>query len=139
VAEELAQDVFVEAFRRWTALQDYERPEAWARRAVLNRAISTRRRYLVELRLLVRLGNERADVNPPFTDTSAELWREVRRLPRRQAQVLALLYGEDRTVEEVATILNCSPDTVRTHLRRGRLALADRLSVEGENETSGTQ
>ena len=51
---------------------------------------------------------------------TAHFWAEVRRLPRRQAQTLALFYLEDRSVTETAEILGCSESTAREHLMRGR-------------------
>jgi RNA polymerase sigma-70 factor (ECF subfamily) len=53
----------------------------------------------------------------------------VRRLPRRQRQVIALTLLEDRSISETAEILGCGEETVRTHLRRGRRALAATLGL----------
>lgn len=61
---------------------------------------------------------------------TADAWREVRRLPKRQAQAIALKYLEDRPVDEIAEILGTSPGTIKTHLRRGRETLARRLGTE---------
>src|SRR3954454_5481450 len=44
VAEDLTQDAFFAAFRRWDALQSYDNRGAWVRRVVANRAVSWRRR-----------------------------------------------------------------------------------------------
>ena len=52
-----------------------------------------------------------------------EVWDLVRRLPKRQAQAVALHYLEDLPVSEIAEILECSPGSVKTHLSRGRQAL----------------
>ena len=51
-------------------------------------------------------------------------------LPRRQAQAIALFYLDDRPVSEIARMLECSESTARTHLSRGRSALASRLGVD---------
>jgi len=61
---------------------------------------------------------------------SAEFWREVRRLPRRQAQAVALFYLEETSVAEIAEVLGCAESTVKVHLHRGRQALAKRLHAE---------
>jgi RNA polymerase sigma-70 factor (ECF subfamily) len=45
-----------------------------------------------------------------------------------------LYYLEDRPVAEIATLLGCSEGTVKTHLSRGRAALADRLGEEVTDE-----
>jgi RNA polymerase sigma-70 factor (ECF subfamily) len=129
VAEELAQDAFLAAHQRWASVRAYGHPEAWVRRVALNRALSTLRRRTTEARLLLRLGNER----PRLVELSRaedELWSAVRALPRRQAQVLALVFVEDRSVRAIADVLGCDEDTVRTHLRRGRLTLREQLGEE---------
>jgi len=129
VAEELAQEAFLAAHQRWERISRYDNPRAWMLRVVLNRATSASRRRLTEARLLARLPRQ---VPAPMTSSedAADLWREVRRLPARQVQVLALMFVEDLSAAEIGRILGCSEDTVRTHLRRARLTLAARLGVE---------
>ena len=72
-----------------------------------------------------------------LSDGSEEVWTAVRKLPKRQAQVLALAFLEDMSVAQIVTVLVCGEETVRTHLRRGRTALADRLSVTDASGTEG--
>jgi RNA polymerase sigma-70 factor (ECF subfamily) len=55
----------------------------------------------------------------------------VRRLPKRQAQAVALHYLEDRSVEDIAAILECSTGTVKQHLHRARRRLAALLGEDG--------
>lgn len=47
----------------------------------------------------------------------------MRRVPTRQAQVVALKYIDDLSTEEIADVLEMAPGTVRTHLRRALEAL----------------
>ena len=133
VAEELAQDAFVALHARWGRISQYDSPEGWVRRVVVNRAVSSLRRRSIEARLLLRLANERHH-DRESAPADQELWRLVAALPRRQAQVTALTYIEGLSVAEVATVLACEENTVRTHLRRARLALAERLGVDVEDE-----
>lgn len=132
-AEELAQDAFVEALRVWDRISRYERPDAWVRRVVANRAVSRFRRRRSESGALTRLRAERPRVvqAPALPDEHERFWREVRALTSRQAQCIALHYLEDRPVGEIADILGISANTVKVHLHRGRLALADRLDLTG--------
>jgi RNA polymerase sigma-70 factor (ECF subfamily) len=126
LAEELAQDAFLAAHRNWSRIAGYDDPAAWVRRVVANRSVSSGRRHVTSLRLLARLSSERPP-EPALDPDADELWAAVRALPRRQAQVLALTYLEDRSTAEVAAVLGCGEETVRTHLRRGRATLASRL------------
>ena len=132
VAEELAQEAFVRAYRRWDRIGGFDRPDAWVRRVVVNLAVSSLRRAWAEARALVRLSQRRSDV-AELAATDHEFWCAVRALPRRQAQCLALRYYEDRSVEEIADVLAIDAATVRVHLHHGRRALADRLGMAGED------
>lgn len=129
LSEELAQEAFVSAFRKWRRVQTLEDPGAWVRRVVTNRCVSSGRRHVTELRLLTRLHAVRRDP-PADRMLDDELWAVVRSLPKRQAQVLTLAFLEDRSVADISAILGCGEETVRTHLRRGRLEVARRLGAE---------
>ena len=50
----------------------------------------------------------------------------------RQAQVVALFYGYDMSVADLAATLEMSTGTAKTHLHRGRQTLAARLGLEGD-------
>jgi RNA polymerase sigma-70 factor (ECF subfamily) len=128
-AEDLAQEAFVAAYRRWVKLSDYDDPGAWVRRVVANRSVSLYRRRLSEAKALLRLRQERSVV-AEWEESTEELWRAVRRLPRRQAQVIVLRYLDGQSVAVIAVILRCSQNTVKTHLLRARKALAVELGKE---------
>ena len=130
-AEELAQDAFVSTFRNWDRVSRLERPDAWVRRVVVNASVSGLRRRGAEARALMRLRSLRPPAQAPRVREQDEFWAAVRALPRRQAQALALHYLEDKPVAEIADILGCAENTVKVHLHRGRLALAERLGITG--------
>ena len=126
-AEDLAQEAFVAAYRNWDRLSGYEDPGAWVRRVVANAAVSWLRRRAAEARALLRLGQPDFTI-PPIDPTAEFVWHEVRRLPTRQAQAIALNYMDGQGIPEIARILGCSESTVHTHLRRGKETLARRLA-----------
>jgi RNA polymerase sigma factor (sigma-70 family) len=133
-AEDVVQDVLTDAHRRWDTLRGYDDPLAWARRAVLNRSASFHRRRGRERRAMSRLAG-RADVTPvdePRLDDEA-LWAAIRTLSDRQADVVLLLWFEDLPAAQVALILGCGEDTVRTHWRRARAHLARALGEPEED------
>jgi RNA polymerase sigma-70 factor (ECF subfamily) len=70
------------------------------------------------------------DTDPQLSAEAEELWGAVRRLPKRQCQVLAMTYLDGLSASEVGEILGCSAPTVKTHLQRGRASLARQLGVE---------
>lgn len=54
-------------------------------------------------------------------------WAAVRRLPERPRLAVALYYAGDRSVAEVASILDVPEGTVRSDLSRARMALTNEL------------
>ena len=128
-AEDLAQEALLAAYRRWPEVSTLDEPAAWVRRVTANQAVSALRRRLAEARALTRLGGRRAPV-AELSEGAHEVWAQVRRLPRRQAQAVALYYLADLALDDVAAVLECSAETVRTHLRRARATLADRLALD---------
>ncbi len=125
-AEELTQDAFLEAHRRWGSISGYADPGGWVRKVAMNKARSALRRRAAEARAYTRhLGRERQLPNP-----SHEFWAAVRALPTKQAQVVALHYLEDRPVDDIAALLDVASGTVKTHLHRARQTLAERLGYE---------
>ncbi len=136
VAEELAQDAFLVAYRNWGRISGYEVPGAYVRRVVTNMSVSFTRRLGAQARALARLASRTPTWTAPLEQPDADFWRSVRSLPPRQAQVLVLRYLEDRSSAEIAQILGCSEATVRVHLHNGRLSLASRLGIETNERSS---
>jgi RNA polymerase sigma factor (sigma-70 family) len=130
-AEDLAQEALMAAYRRWDDVGRLDQPAAWVRKAVANNSWSWLRRTKAELRALGRVvGSTPWEPPPQIPESSAGTWDEVARLPKRQAQVVALYYVSGLTMPEIADLLDCSKETVNTHLRRARATLARRLGTE---------
>lgn len=130
-AEDLVQEALTEAFRSWEVISRKDNPGTWVRRILLNMATSAYRRRLAEAKALAR--HPRNIETVAFPEVAGEIdriWREVRRLSRRQSQVIALIFLEGLSPVEIAEILEISKETVHTHLRRAREALAARLGLE---------
>ncbi len=112
VAEELVQDAFVACAPRWT---DVDQPRAYLRTAVVNGARSWLRR--------LQLRRERepvADVVDPVDEMHPdELWDALGRLDERRRTAIVLRFYQDLPDDEIATILECRPATVRTLVHRG--------------------
>ncbi len=130
VAEELVQDAMLTVHRDWDRVRRYESPGGFARRVLLNAATSAARRRAAEERALARLpqSGPHADELPP----DESLWAALRSLPERQAHAVALHHLEDLPVSEIARVLGIAEGTVKVHLHRGRLALAELLRDELE-------
>jgi len=128
-AEDLAQEAFLAALRRWDQIGAYDKPEAWVRRVAVNRAVSRFRRLASEAKAILRMEHGEYIV-PEEEEEAREVWDAVRTLPARQAQVVALRFFDRSSIAEIARIMNCSENTVKTHLQRGKQALARKLGEE---------
>jgi RNA polymerase sigma-70 factor (ECF subfamily) len=132
-SEDLAQEAFLAAHRDWDRVGTFERPDVWVRRVVSNKSMSMFRRRYAEARAMARFAMRAAATLPELTAEDAEFWAAVRSLPRRQAQVIALRYLEDRTVAEIAEILGTAEGTVKKHLHDGRQAVVRKLRLEEDD------
>jgi len=126
--EEVVQDAFVSLHLRRGAV-DPERVPAYLRSAVLNAARSRLRRR----RVAERLGRLRpgAPATPEdeavLGDRRAAVLAAVRRLPRRQQEVVVLRYWLDLSEAEIATTLGISAGSVKTHASRALAAVGNML------------
>jgi RNA polymerase sigma-70 factor (ECF subfamily) len=122
VAEELAQEAFLEAFRNWDRVRAYDDPLAWVRRVVTHRCVSAWRRGLTETRLMARLQRE-PTVPLTLPDPEERVWRAIGQLSTRQRQCVALVLLDGCTAPEAASLLDISEDSVRTHVERAKKKL----------------
>jgi RNA polymerase sigma factor (sigma-70 family) len=128
-AEDVALETMTRAFVHWARLGP-EGPvrRAWCARVATNLAIDLLRR-------------RRPD---PFSRPPVEIEGGIaarvdvasalRRLPRRQRQVVALRYLVDLPIDEVSAILGVSPGSIKQHASRGLDALRPLLGDRPESD-----
>lgn len=114
-AEDCLQTALTTLYARWPRVRAMENTEAYAKKMLVNTALSQRRRRTVGKRKvdLVGAGLREAETAGDI-ETRLELWQRVRRLPARQRATIVLRYYEDLTVDQTAVILGCSPGTVKS-------------------------
>lgn len=132
-AEDLVQEAFITAHRRWDRVSQYDSPQAWVRRVLINRATSLRRRLSSELRALARVGPPEA-APPDLSVETSDVWTEVHRLPRRQQQAIVLHYVGQLTMVEIGDVMGCSQGAVKSHLHRARGSLRSSLAAWEEEQ-----
>jgi RNA polymerase sigma-70 factor (sigma-E family) len=125
-AEDLVQEAFIRLARSAHRIREPEKAAAYLRSIVVNLARDHNRRGLVSL----RHRPPAAPDEPSAEETSVreESRREVvsalRALPHRQREALALRYYLELPVDQIAEVLGLSPNSVKTHLKRGLRGLA---------------
>jgi RNA polymerase sigma-70 factor, ECF subfamily len=138
LADDVAQEALLRAYRDWSRVEQLERPGAWVRRAALNLIADRGRRASTARYAHQRMGaGESAAQDSPF---DAEFWSTVAALPDRQRTAVALFYVLDRSVDEVAATMGVRRGTVSRMLHEARATLRRRLeerSVDGEVSDAG--
>ncbi len=116
-AEDLVQEVLEQMYGRWRRIDGH--PEAYARRALVNRSTNRWRRR--GRRPEVPLAHH--DVaEPDHSDGVAvreAVMAALRSLPPRQRATVVLRYLDDLPVHEVAAALGCSDGTVKSNASSG--------------------
>ncbi len=127
-AQDAVQEAFIRAWQRWSAIREYERPEAWVRMVACRIATSRWRSMRSRLNAHRRHGVA-APVAVPGTET-VEVVAALRQLPDEQRVAIALYYLVGLPVIEVARETGAPVGTVKARLARGRKALAGLLSLD---------
>lgn len=133
-ADDIAQEAMLAAYGKWDEVGRLDSPAGWVRRVVSNQAASAVRRRISEAKGLSRLAARQTVSELPEVPAESEwIWRQVRRLPKRQMQVIALRYYDQLSLSEIAEVLDCTKETANTHLRRARQTLDRRLQNKGDS------
>jgi RNA polymerase sigma-70 factor (ECF subfamily) len=121
LAEEIAQDVFMELDRHLGKIDTPAHACFWLRRVAINRsADALRRRKVRGVDLWVEMEERHGmRVEESTSPLAARLEQLLATLPEAQRAALTLRYQEDMTPEEIADALHVPLATVKSHLQRG--------------------
>jgi RNA polymerase sigma-70 factor, ECF subfamily len=136
VAEELAQETFLVAYRDWDRISRLDNPRAWVRKVAINQRRLFLRAYLRQQTKEREAAARDEEDRIKLADDHAGVWQAVRTLPPLQAQVIALHYYEDYSVAQVAAALGKAPGTIKAQLHHGRRKLARLLGAEIDRRSS---
>ena len=129
-AEEVTQDIFLKLWQILPAYDGRAAPSTWlytiARNTCLSALRSEARRTTLPIDSIAEpLAAEVAGGSDVLD--RIELERCLERLPEAQRDVVTLFYLEDKSVAEVARMLDLPEGTVKSYLHRTRLALAEMI------------
>ena len=133
LAEEVAQDVFLELHNWLPRLESADHVKYWLRRVATHRATDALRRRKVRPEGASEEWDEKFD--RPRAEgghcgpMGVAMERMLLSLPESQRTVLVLRYGEDLSPEEIARTTGDPVATVKSHLQRGLQLLRRKGSV----------
>ncbi|MGA9667786.1 MAG: sigma-70 family RNA polymerase sigma factor [Terracidiphilus sp.] len=121
LAEEIAQDVFLELDSNLAKLQSSAHACFWLRRVTMSRSTDAMRRRRVrstDMWIELEEGHV-ASVEDKPSPLGARIEQMLATLPEPQRAALVLRYQEDLTPEEIAATLDAPLATVKSQLQRG--------------------
>jgi RNA polymerase sigma-70 factor (ECF subfamily) len=126
-AEDLTQEAFARAFRRWSTVSKLERPVAWVYVVALN---AERKRWRRERQVTEPGPNHDSVPDVAGGVLSTIVVRDaIERLPARQRAAVVLRYLGDLTVADIANVMGCAEGTVKATLHHALRNL--RVDLDG--------
>jgi RNA polymerase sigma-70 factor, ECF subfamily len=121
LAEEIAQDVFLELDAHLGKVKSPEHARFWLRQVTMNRSTDALRRKRVRgIDLWVELEDGHAvRAEDRVSPMGTRLEHLLTTLPEAQRAALILRYQEDMLPDEIAVALDAPVATVKSHLQRG--------------------
>lgn len=124
--EDVVQDTMVKAFVRWDRVGRLDSPGGWCHRVLLNACRSWWRRRRTEARFWGRSRRDERPTAEPSADVMV-FWTLVRQLPSRPRLSVTLHFAGERTMAEIASLLDVPEGTVRSDIARARATITAAL------------
>jgi RNA polymerase sigma-70 factor (ECF subfamily) len=131
-AEDVAQEAFAKAYRRFGQLRDRDRFRAWlvrmTWRMAINRTRSERRRTIRETAADLTPAGTSSPVQHVIERERAEkLWQAIDALPEKLRIVIVMAGIEEHDVRDIATLLRLPEGPVKSRLFLARKRLKESL------------
>lgn len=130
-AEDIVQEAFIRFFHKADRIEDVTKSAAYLRSIVLNLVRDYNRRGMMSLRHQDAMVDDRTPEQPEQevvrNESQIEVLDALASLPPRQRECLVLRFYAEMTETEIASTLSISPNSVKTHCRRGMEALSGKL------------
>jgi RNA polymerase sigma factor (sigma-70 family) len=135
-AEEIAQDVFVKAYRSLADFRGDSKFSTWLFTIARTTCLSFLRKKRLDIQSLdnertgLQVENRESGFNANLIEQKSKhamLNRAITMLSPDDSQVLNLFYKGDQTLEEIGKIMRLDPNTVKVKLHRARQRLKDKM------------
>ncbi len=128
-AEDLVQEAFLKALRKWDRTAAPETFYPWVQTTLTRLHLNAIRRGFRERRAYERVGADEVHRDPEATDPA--VMKALATLPPRQRAATVLRYFEDLSVAEIANRMGVAEGTIKALLHQAR----QRLQIELEEAT----
>ncbi|GIH03820.1 RNA polymerase sigma24 factor [Rhizocola hellebori] len=137
-AEDLVQTAFTKLYLVWNRVSRHEVLDAYLRQILIRTFLDERRRGWWRRE---QVGGQEAErsARPDSPENRLVMLQALTSVAPRQRVVLVLRYWEDLPVDEVATLLGCAPETVKSQAARGLATLRGVLSPTHSGIEEGTR
>jgi RNA polymerase sigma-70 factor (ECF subfamily) len=127
-ADDLAQETFIQAWRKLHQFRADARFSTWLYRIAYTTFLQARRG---RRDALVPVDNDRVPQQDPSRDVALhrDITVALRSLPEAESAALMLCYDFDLSHQEAAYVLGIPVGTVKTHIARGKTRLRDLLAA----------
>ena len=141
-AEEIAQDVFVKAYRSLADYRETAKFSTWLYAITANTCNTFLRKRKLETRSLTdqqifeQADNYAAGDSDPVADTSGAhlLNQAMRLLNADDATIITLFYKGYQSIEEIGKILGIKPNNAKVKLHRARQRLKEKMELHFGHE-----
>jgi RNA polymerase sigma-70 factor (ECF subfamily) len=129
IAEDVAQEVFLELYQKLPAIESASHLTYWLRRVAVHRCIDQRRRRNTRRESALEQLPEPATHDAPTDPLLLSKLRQVlEALPEKQRMMVILRYQEDLGPAEIAELLRMPVNTVKSTLHRSLDELRKKLT-----------
>jgi len=147
-AEEVAQDVFVKAYRSLADFKGVSKFSTWLYTIAHNTGITYLRKKKQKILAIddestfMQLENQQSDFKANQVEDKSRknmVNRAIDMLPPDDAQIITLFYKGDQSLDEIAAIMGLEANTVKVRLFRARQKLKEKMEKFFSEEVSNLQ
>ncbi|WP_346235326.1 sigma-70 family RNA polymerase sigma factor [Lysinibacillus telephonicus] len=134
IAEDLTQEIFVKCYKSIESYKGKSSIKTWLWRIAINHSkdylkswYNQRVKVSEDVGLIISERRDSVEQTVIQQDEDAQLAYSVMQLPIKYREVIYLFYYEERSIKEIASILEVNGNTIKTRLRKGKSLLKEML------------
>ncbi|MBS1946344.1 MAG: sigma-70 family RNA polymerase sigma factor [Bacteroidetes bacterium] len=147
-AEEVAQDIFIKAYRSLADFRGESKFSTWLYTIARTSCITFLRKKKLETvsieneKTLIQVENRESGFKANVVEVKSKhamVNQAIKMLSPDDAQVITLFYKGEQTLEEIGLVLGMEPNTVKVKLHRARQRLREKMEKHFSHEVHDIQ